>query len=55
MSVCPAGSVMRSRVLLALASGKFEVFITTDQRISYQQAISRFAAGWLQNRKRQMV
>jgi hypothetical protein len=29
--------------LLALASGKFDVFITTDQRLSYQQAVSNFA------------
>ena len=29
--------------LLALASGKFEVFITTDQRLSYQQAVSKFS------------
>jgi len=27
--------------LLALAEGKFEVFLTTDQRISYQQAVRR--------------
>lgn len=27
--------------LLALASGKFEVFITTDQRLSYQQTVSK--------------
>jgi hypothetical protein len=32
-------------VLLALASGKFEVFITTDQRLSYQQAVSKFSIG----------
>ena len=31
--------------LLALASGKFEVFITTDQRLSYQQAVSKFSIG----------
>ena len=29
--------------LLALAEGKFDVFLTTDQRISYQQAVSKFA------------
>ncbi|PYT33263.1 MAG: hypothetical protein DMF52_15960 [Acidobacteria bacterium] len=28
--------------LLALASGKFDVFVTTDQRLSYQQAVSKF-------------
>lgn len=31
--------------LLALASGKFEVFITTDQRLSYQQAVQKFSIG----------
>ena len=31
--------------LLALASGKFEVFITTDQHLSYQQAVSKFSIG----------
>src|SRR5213593_2336604 len=31
--------------LLALASGKFEVFITTDQRLSYQQAVPKFSIG----------
>jgi hypothetical protein len=25
--------------LLAMAEGKFDVFLTTDQRISYQQAV----------------
>jgi hypothetical protein len=30
-------------VLLALAEGKFDVFLTTDQRISYQQAVSKFS------------
>ena len=29
--------------LLAAASGKFDVFITTDQRLSEQQNISTFA------------
>jgi len=29
--------------LLALAEGKFDVFLTTDQRISYQQAVSKFS------------
>jgi hypothetical protein len=29
--------------LLALASGTFDVFVTTDQRLSYQQAVSNFA------------
>ncbi len=28
--------------LLALAEGKFGVFLTTGQRISYQQAVSEF-------------
>ena len=28
--------------LLALASGKFDVFLTTDQRLSSQQAVSKF-------------
>ena len=28
--------------LLALAGGKFDVFLTTDQRISYQQTVSEF-------------
>jgi hypothetical protein len=28
--------------LLALAESKFDVFLTTDQRISYQQAVSKF-------------
>ena len=28
--------------LLALAEGKFDVFLTTDQRISYQQVVSKF-------------
>ena len=28
--------------LLALAEGQFDVFLTTDQRISYQQAVSKF-------------
>lgn len=30
-------------VLLGLAEGKFDVFLTTDQRISYQQAVPKFA------------
>lgn len=29
--------------LLALAEGKFDVFLTTDQRISYQQAVAKFS------------
>lgn len=29
--------------LLALAQGKFDVLLTTDQRISYQQAVPKFA------------
>jgi hypothetical protein len=32
-----------SGALLALAEGKFDVFLTTDQRISYQQAVSKFS------------
>ena len=31
--------------LLVLATGKFEVFITTDQRLSYQQAVSKLSIG----------
>jgi len=30
--------------LLALAEGEFEVFLTTDQRIIYQQAVAEFTA-----------
>ena len=29
--------------LLALAEGKFDVFLTTDQRISYQQVVPKFS------------
>ena len=29
--------------LLGLAEGKFDVFLTTDQRISYQQAVAKFS------------
>jgi hypothetical protein len=29
--------------LLALARGSFEAFVTTDQRLSYQQAVSSYA------------
>ena len=29
--------------LLVLAEGKFDVFLTTDQRISYQQAVAKFS------------
>ena len=29
-------------VLLALASGKFDVLVTTDQRLKYQQNVSKF-------------
>jgi hypothetical protein len=29
--------------LLALAEGKFDVFLTTDQRIGYQQAVAKFS------------
>jgi hypothetical protein len=28
--------------LLALSEGKFDVFLTTDQRISYQQTVAKF-------------
>jgi hypothetical protein len=28
--------------LLSLADGKFDVFLTTDQRISYQQTVAKF-------------
>jgi len=30
-------------VLLAAASGRFDVFVTTDQRLSYQHDVSTFA------------
>jgi hypothetical protein len=29
--------------LLVLASGRFDVLVTTDQRLSYQHAVSNFA------------
>ena len=29
-------------VLLAMASGKFEVLVTTDQRLNYQQNVASF-------------
>lgn len=29
-------------VLLAVASGKFDVLVTTDQRLKYQQNVARF-------------
>lgn len=29
--------------LLSLAEGNFDVFMTTDQRISYQQAVAKFS------------
>ena len=32
-------------VLLAEASGKFEVLVTTDQRLNYQQNVSSFQIG----------
>jgi len=28
--------------LLASASGQFDAFVTTDQRLSYQQAVAKF-------------
>ena len=31
--------------LLAVASGKFEVLVTTDQRLNYQQNVSSFQIG----------
>jgi hypothetical protein len=31
--------------LLAMAEGKFEVFLTTDQRISYQQNVAKLKIG----------
>ena len=34
---------MKNGVLLAAASGKFDVLVTTDQRLSDQQNISTFA------------
>ena len=33
----------KNGVLLSAASGKFDVFITTDQRLSYQQNVSALA------------
>lgn len=33
----------KNGVLLAAASGKFDVLITTDQRLSYEQNVSAFA------------
>lgn len=33
----------RNGALLAAASGQFEVLITTDQRLSYQQNVSNFS------------
>ena len=29
--------------ILALASGRFDAFVTTDQRLSYQQAVEKVA------------
>lgn len=29
--------------LLRLAEGKFDIFVTTDQRLSYQQSVGNFA------------
>ncbi len=34
---------MENGALLALASGQFDVFLTTDQRLSYQQTVSNFS------------
>jgi len=28
--------------LLSLASGQFDVFLTTDQRLSYQQSVAKY-------------
>jgi hypothetical protein len=39
------GASYENGTLLALAEGKFDVFLTTDQRISYQQAIAKFTIG----------
>ena len=36
------GASQENGALLTLAEGKFDVFLTTDQRISYQQAVSKF-------------
>jgi predicted nuclease of predicted toxin-antitoxin system len=33
----------KNRVLLAAASGKFDVLVTTDQRLSYEHSVSTFA------------
>ena len=34
---------LRNSALLAAASGQFDVLVTTDQRLSYQQNVSTFA------------
>ena len=36
-------AALKNGDLLAIASGKFDIFITTDQCLSYQQRISDFA------------
>src|SRR5690348_8522288 len=33
----------KNGALLALASGKFDVLVTTDQHLSYQQSVANFA------------
>ena len=38
--------------LLALAEGRFDVFLTTDQRISYQQVLPRFAIALVARRNK---
>lgn len=34
---------LKNGVLLSAASGKFDVLLTTDQRLNYQQNVSNFA------------
>lgn len=36
-------AALENGVLLAAASGKFDVLVTTDQRLSYQHRVSDFA------------
>ena len=36
------GPVRRNGELLALASGKFDIFLTADRNLSYQQDVSEF-------------
>jgi predicted nuclease of predicted toxin-antitoxin system len=34
---------LENRALLEIASGKFDILLTTDQRLSYQQTVSDYA------------